>query len=109
VDPSHVVQALLYMLLNVFDAARDVHHTLSTKEKRDFEQNLRSKGYPCSRRIEYVEEDGLASDAGIVMDKAAVMRQFEIGYEALGVDFAVGDGKPTEDNDTYNKLTHVIK
>jgi hypothetical protein len=100
VDPSHVVQALLYTLLNVFDAARDVHQTLSTKEKRDFEQ--------CSRRIEYVEEDGLASDAGIVMDKAAVMRQFEIGYETLGVEFAVGDGMSTEDNDTYIELMHFI-
>ena len=27
------------------------------------------------------------------MDKAAVTRQFEIGYQALGAEFAVGDGE----------------
>lgn len=39
-------------------------------------------------------EDGtLGSDEAIVMDKAAVTRQFEIGYQVLGAEFAKGDSK----------------
>jgi hypothetical protein len=87
-----VVQALVYTLLDVFDAARDTYQTLSAKEKRDYEQTLRSKGYPTSRRIEYIEES-LADDGSIVLDKAAVTRQFEIGYQTIGAHFAVGDSK----------------
>ena len=82
----------MYTLLDVLDAARDLHQTLINKEQRDYEQSLRSKGYPSSRRIEYVEDERLGSDDTIVLDKAAVTRQFENGYQALGVDFAIGDG-----------------
>jgi hypothetical protein len=86
------VQALVYTLLDVFDATRDLHQTLKAKEKRDYESNLREKGYPSSRRIEYVEDDKLGNDADLVMDKAAVTRQFEIGFQKIGAQFAVGDG-----------------
>jgi hypothetical protein len=92
VDPANVMQALVYTLLDVFDATRDLYQTLTIKEQRDYEQNLRAKGYPASRRIEYVEDDRLGSDGVIAMDRAAVTRQFEIGYQVLGTEFAVGDG-----------------
>ena len=93
VDPSNVVQALVYTLLEVFDATRDLYQTLKVKEKRDYELSLRSKGYPTSRRIEYVEDGILGKDEDLVMDKAAVTRQFEIGFQRVGSQFAVGDGK----------------
>jgi hypothetical protein len=91
-DPANVVQALVYTLLDVFDAARDLHQTLRHKEERDLELRLRSKGYPQSRRIEYVEDDELSTDEGIVLDKAAVTRQFENGFQDIGGQFAIGDG-----------------
>jgi len=91
-DAANVVHALVYTLLDVFDATRDLYHTLTVKEKRDYEQTLRSKGYPGSRRIEYVKDEELGSDEAIVMDKAAVTRQFELGHERLGTEFAKGDG-----------------
>ncbi|KAF2819897.1 hypothetical protein CC86DRAFT_121970 [Ophiobolus disseminans] len=90
-DPNNVVQALVYTLLDVFDATRDLYQTLKVKEKRDYELSLRSKGYPSSRRIEYVEDGSLGKDEDLVMDKAAVTRQFEIGYQKIGAEFAVGD------------------
>jgi hypothetical protein len=93
VDPVHVVQALVYTLLDVFDATRDLYETLTVKEQRDYEQNLRSKGYPASRRIEYVNDERLGSDEAIVTDKAVVTRQFDIGYQTMGAEFAMGDGK----------------
>lgn len=37
-------------------------------------------------------DDRLGSNEAIAQDKIAVRRQFEIGYQALGIDFAVGDG-----------------
>ena len=83
----------MYTLLDVFDATRDLYQTLTQKEQRDYEQNLRSKGYPVSRRIEYVKDERLGSDESIGIDTAAVTRQFEIGYQALGTEFAIGDGK----------------
>jgi hypothetical protein len=82
----------LYTLLDVFDASRDLYKTLANKEQRDYEQNLRTKGYPVSRRIEYVKDERLGSDETIGMDRSTVTRQFEIGYQALGVEYAVGDG-----------------
>jgi hypothetical protein len=87
-----MLQALVYTLLDVFDATRDLYQTLTKKEQRDYEQNLRSKGYPVSRRIEYVKDERLGSDETIGMDTAAVTRQFEVGYQALGIGFAIGDG-----------------
>lgn len=91
VEPAHVLQTLVNTLLDVFDATRDLHQTLTVKEQRDYELSLRSKGYPSSRRIEYVVDGRLGSDEAIVLDKAAVTRQFELGYQALGVEFAIGD------------------
>lgn len=79
--------------MDVFDATRDLYETLTVKEQRDYEQNLRSKGYPASRRIEYVKDERLGSDEAIVTDKAVVTRQFDIGYQTIGVEFAEGDGK----------------
>jgi hypothetical protein len=87
------VQALVYSLLDVFDATRDLSQTLRVKEKRDYELTLRSKGYPPSRRIDYVEDKGLGQDEDLIMDKAAVTRQFEIGFQKIGARFAIGDGK----------------
>lgn len=40
-----------------------------------------------------MEDESLGTDEAFVMDKAAVMRQFEIGYQALGAEFAKGDSK----------------
>ncbi|KAH6518189.1 hypothetical protein HBI81_176050 [Parastagonospora nodorum] len=91
VDPANVVQALVYTLLGVFDATRDLFQTLKAKEQRDYESSLRSKGYPASRRVEYVEDENLGRDEDLVMDKAAVTRQFEIGFQKIGALFAVGD------------------
>lgn len=86
------MQALVCTLLDVFGATRDLYRTLTTKEQRDYEQNLRAKGYPVSRRIEYVNDERLGSDEAFATDKAAVTRQFDIGYQALGAEFAMGDG-----------------
>jgi len=89
VDPANVVQALVYTLLDVFDATRDLYITLRAKEKRDYEYDLRSRGY--RRKIDHVEDE-LQGDGEIVLDKAAVKRQFEIGYSDVGAQFAIGDG-----------------
>ena len=86
------MQALVCTLLDVFEATRDLYRTLTTKEQREYEQNLRAKGYPVSRRVEYVNDERLGSDEAFVTDKAAVTRQFDIGYQALGAEFAMGDG-----------------
>jgi hypothetical protein len=83
----------VYTLLDVFDATRDLYETLTVKEQRDYEQNLRSKGYPASRRIAYVNDERLGSDEAIVTDKAVVTRQFDIGFKTLGEGFAQGDGR----------------
>ncbi|KAF2110103.1 hypothetical protein BDV96DRAFT_651256 [Lophiotrema nucula] len=90
-DPANVVQALVYTLLDVFDATRDLYKTLKNKERRDYETSLRAKGYPDSRRISYIEDDSIAGDESIVMDKAAVTKEFEIAYQDVGAQFAVGD------------------
>ncbi|KAF1958685.1 hypothetical protein CC80DRAFT_407659 [Byssothecium circinans] len=91
VDPANVVQSLVYTLFDVFDATRDLYQTLRAKDKRDYEQSLRSRGYPAGRRSEYVNEEDLSGDESLVMDKAAVNRQFELGLREVGQDFAVGD------------------
>ena len=93
VDPANVVQSLVYTLLDVFDATRDLHQTLKAKEKRDYEQSLRSRGYPVGRRFDIVDEKDDGGDESLVMDKAAVNRQFELGLREIGPTFAVGDGK----------------
>lgn len=100
------MQALVYTLLGVFDATRDLFQTLKAKEQRDYELSLRSKGYPASRRVEYVEDEDLGRDEDLVMDKAAVTRQFEIGFQKIGALFALGDGMLHETTySTLNSLT----
>ncbi|KAL6705894.1 hypothetical protein ACN47E_006354 [Coniothyrium glycines] len=91
IDVSHVVHVLVNTLLDVLDATRDLYQTLTEKERRDYELSLQSKGYPSSRHIEYVGDETLGSDETIVEDKIAVKKQFEIGSQALGNEFAVGD------------------
>lgn len=92
IDPVNILQTLVYTLLDVLDATRDLYQTLKVKERREYEQILRAKGYPNSRRIEYVEADGFDGDEAIVVDKAATKRQFEVGNENIGAQFAIGDG-----------------
>jgi hypothetical protein len=82
-------------LLDVFDASRDLYQTLRAKEKRDYEQNLRSRGYPNGRLIDYVDDEDARGDESLVLDKAAVTRQFEIGFQTVGAQFAIGDGMRT--------------
>ena len=93
VDPANVIQALVYTLLDVFDATRDILITLRQKERRDREDRLRAKGYPDSRRFEYVDEESFGSDEGVVLDRTAVTREYELGFQDIGAQFAVGDGK----------------
>jgi UTP-glucose-1-phosphate uridylyltransferase len=87
-----VVQALVYTLLDVFDASRDLHQTLRAKEKRDYEHSLRSRGYPSGRKFDYVDDKDARGDESMVLDKAAVTRQFENGCQEVGPHFSVGDG-----------------
>lgn len=89
-DPANVVQALVNTLLDVFDATRDLYHTLKSKQRRDYEHNLRSRGYRKS--IGYVDDDPDGEEE-IIMDKAAVLRTIDVGVEEVGTQFAVGDGK----------------
>lgn len=91
-DPANVVQALVYTLLDVFDASRDLHQTLRAKEKRDYEQNLRSRGYPSGRKFDYVDDEDAKGDESLVLDKAAVTRQYENGLQDVGARFSIGDG-----------------
>lgn len=86
------MQALVNTLLDAFDATRDLYQTLAIKEQRDFEEGLRSKGYPTSRRIEYVKDGRSGSEEGILVDQASVKHQFDIGYRKLGAEFIMGDG-----------------
>ncbi|KAF1841675.1 uncharacterized protein K460DRAFT_171102 [Cucurbitaria berberidis CBS 394.84] len=102
VSTVNMLQELVYTILDVFNATRDLYQTLETKEKRDYQLVLQSKGYPTSRRIEYVEDGRLGSDEALVMDKVAVSRQFENGYQALGAQFAMGDGE-------YYSLTKLAR
>ncbi|KAF2007185.1 hypothetical protein P154DRAFT_516963 [Amniculicola lignicola CBS 123094] len=89
VDPAHVVQSLVSTLLDVFDATRDLYATLRAKEKREYEHNLRSRGYSESRKFEIADED--ISDNDLILDKAAVTRTYEDGVQDIGVQFAIGD------------------
>ncbi|CAI6336814.1 unnamed protein product [Periconia digitata] len=93
VDPANVVQALVYTLLDVFDATRDLHQTLRAKERRDYEENLRSRGRSSSRQLDYYagDEENDKGDESLALDRSAVNRQFEIGLRDVGTQFAVGD------------------
>ncbi|KAF1964039.1 hypothetical protein BU23DRAFT_494175 [Bimuria novae-zelandiae CBS 107.79] len=88
IDPADVVQSLVHTLSDVFDATKDLYRTLKSKQKRDYEANLRSRGY--RRSVDYLD-DGPDGEEEIVMDKAAVLRQFDLGIQDVGRQFAVGD------------------
>ncbi|EOA81684.1 uncharacterized protein SETTUDRAFT_98284, partial [Exserohilum turcica Et28A] len=90
-DPANIVESLVYILADVFDATKDLYRSLTIKEQKEYEQNLRAKGYPPSRRVEYVREESLGSEDAIMTDKSTVIRQFEKGYHAMGSEFARGD------------------
>jgi hypothetical protein len=92
VDPENVVQSLVYILSGVFDATKDLYRNLASREQRSYEQCLRSKGYPPLRRIDHNLDERLGSEEAIMTDKAATVRQYEIGYHAMGTEFAMGDG-----------------
>jgi len=91
VNAHNVVEALVYTLYDSCDAARDLYQTLKIKEKRDYEQSLRSKGYPSSRRIEFVDDESFGKDANFALEKVAITQQFEVGYRKYGEQFLVGD------------------
>lgn len=91
IDPTNVVQSLVYTLVDVLDATRDLYITLRNKEERDRERDFKARGYCDVRSSEYVDGED-ASDESIVLDKAAVTRHFEIGVEEIGPQFAIGDG-----------------
>ncbi|KAF2199024.1 hypothetical protein GQ43DRAFT_465140 [Delitschia confertaspora ATCC 74209] len=91
VDPANVVEALVYSLLEAFDATRDLYKTLRIKEKRDHEELKRLKGYPESPISDHLDDDAAAGNASIVLDKAAVKHEFSNGFDSLGPPFAVGD------------------
>ena len=97
-DPTGAMQNLVYTMLDVFDATRDLHQTLSMKEQRDYELRLRAKGHPSSRGLEFVKDGDLSGEEAIMMDKTALKRQFEAGLRAVGPQFAIGDGKPRVDS-----------
>lgn len=83
----------MYTLLEVFDATRDLYETLTKKDKRDHEQHLRSKGYPNSRKLEFIDDSGANGNRAILTDKLALLRRYEDGLRDVGSEFAVGDGK----------------
>lgn len=99
------MQSLTHTLLDVFDAARDLYQTLKSKQKRDYEANLRSRGY--RRSIDYLD-DGPDGEEEIVMDKAAVLRQFDNGFDDIGVQFAVGDGTESPYLTTSHKFGRFV-
>ena len=79
-------------MLDVFDATRDLYRTLSNKDKRDYELQLRSKGYPGSRRLEFVDDAEINGTRAILTDKLALLRRYENGLRDVGSGFAIGDG-----------------
>lgn len=97
------MQALVNTLLDVFDASRDLYQTLKSKQRRDYEHNLRSRGY--RRSVDYVD-DGPDGEEEIIMDKAAVLRTFDVGLDEVGTQFAVGDGKTDPSTDSIKARTY---
>lgn len=83
-------QAILYTLLDVFDAARDLYQTLAIKERRD---NARAKGYVSSRNVELVDDAEDNGTRGILTDKLAVLKRYEDGLRVVGEEVAIGDGE----------------
>ena len=92
--PKDVLQSIVYTLLDVFDATRDLYQTLTNKDKRELELHLRANGYSgSSRQLEYVDDAGVSGKRGILTDKLAVLRRYEDGLRDVGDSFAVGDGE----------------
>lgn len=87
-----MLQSIVYKLLDVFDATRDLYQTLSNKDKRDHELQLRSKGYPSSRKLEFIDDTEINGNRAILTDKLALLRRFEDGLRDMGSEFAIGDG-----------------
>jgi hypothetical protein len=84
----------VYTLLDVFDATRDLYQTLTNKDKRELEFQLRAKGYSgSSRQLEYVDDACVTGKRGILTDKLAVLKRYEDGLRDVGDGFAVGDGE----------------
>ncbi|KAJ8105272.1 hypothetical protein OPT61_g10281 [Boeremia exigua] len=90
-EPTDVLQGIVYTLLDVFDATRDLYQTLSNKDKRDHELQLRSRGYPSSRKLEFVDDAEVIGNRAILTDKLALLRRYEDGLRDFGSKFAVGD------------------
>lgn len=88
-DTPDLQQAILYTLLDVFDAARDLYQTLTIKGKRDC---ARAKGYASSRKIDIVDDVAENGTRGILTDKLAVLKRYEDGLRGVGEEFAIGDG-----------------
>jgi hypothetical protein len=106
-DPTNVVQSLVYTLLDVLDATRDLHQTLLAKKKRDYEQSLRSRGYPSGRGLDYADEEDHRGDTSLMIDKTAVKKEFEHGLREVGPQFAIGDGTSCPTNQ-YAQCSTVI-
>ena len=92
-ESTDVLQSLVYTLLDIFDATRDLYQTLTNKDKRDHEYQLRSKGYPSSRKLDFIDDIEVNSNRAILTDKLALLRRYEDGLREVGSGFAVGDGK----------------
>lgn len=90
-EPTDLLQGIVYTLLEVFDATRDLYQTLTNKDKRDHEQKLRSNGYPSSRKLEFIDAAEVNGNRAILTDKLALLRRYEDGLRDVGATFAVGD------------------
>ena len=90
-ESPDVLQGIVYALLEVFDATKDLYETLMNKDKRDHEQQLRAKGYP--RKLEFIDDNGANGARAILTDKLALLRRYEDGLRGVGPEFAAGDGK----------------
>ncbi|KAF3046714.1 hypothetical protein E8E11_007524 [Didymella keratinophila] len=93
---TDVLQGIVYTLLEVFDATRDLYQTLTNKDKRDLEQKLRSNGYPSSRKLEFIDDAEVNGTRAILTDKLALLRRYEDGLRDAGPTFAVGDVARTD-------------
>ncbi|KAF2632605.1 hypothetical protein BU25DRAFT_405926 [Macroventuria anomochaeta] len=90
-ESTDVLQGLVYTLLDVFDATRDLYQTLTNKDKRDYELQLRLKGHPSSRKLESIDDTKVSGNRAILTAKLALLRRYEDGLRDVGSEFAVGD------------------
>jgi hypothetical protein len=68
IDPAGAMQNLVYTMLDVFDATKDLHQTLTIKDQREYELRLRSKGYSSTKGLEFVRDGELTGEEAIMMD-----------------------------------------